>query len=151
MRALTAEESTVLNRLVCSFLALFLAGAALAIDLTDEQRAAIEKRIAPVGESCLAGDSSCGGSAAAASGAPRSGEEVYQSACVACHGSGVAGAPKFGDAAAWADRRAKGADTLHHSALNGVPGTGMMAKGGCVNCSDDEVIAAVDYMLANSQ
>jgi len=152
MRALTAEESTVLNRLVCSFLALLLAGAALAVDLTDAQRAEIEKRIAPVGESCLAGDSSCGGPAtAAAPGAARSGEEVYQAACMACHASGVAGAPRLGEAAAWADRRAKGVDALHQSGLNGVPGTGMMAKGGCMNCSDEEVIAAVDYMLDNSQ
>jgi len=153
MRALLAEESTVTNRLVCSFLALFLAGGVLALDLTEAQRAAIEERIQPVGASCLEGDSACAGSAvvAAAAGEPRSGEAVYQAACVACHASGVAGAPVYGDPASWSDRIAKGMDALYSSGLNGVPGTGMMAKGGCMNCTDAEVRAAVDYMVAASQ
>ena len=71
--------------------------------------------------------------------------------CMACHGTGAGGAPKFSDVAAWADRIAKGADALHTSGLNGVAGTAMMAKGGCMNCSDEEVIAAVDFMVAGSQ
>ena len=50
------------------------------------------------------------------------GEEVFNMACVACHGAGVAGAPKFGDTAAWAPRIAKGADTLHKHALEGFQG-----------------------------
>ena len=152
MRAPAAEESIVFNRLVCSFLALFLAGAALAVELTDEQRAAIEARIAPVGQSCLEGDSACAAPAvAAAGGEPRSGEAVYQAACLACHGTGAAGAPKLGDAAAWADRIAKGKDALYASGATGVPGTGMMARGGCMNCTDEEIHAAVDYMVAASQ
>jgi cytochrome c5 len=76
---------------------------------------------------------------------------VYESACSACHGTGAGGAPKYGDVEAWAPRIAKGMDALHQSGLNGVSGTGMMAKGGCMNCSDDEVIAAVDYMVEGSQ
>jgi len=142
----------VINRIAFSFLAVLLVGNAYAVDLTDAQRAAIEERIKPVGESCLEGDSSCGGPAvAAASSGPRSGEAVYQASCLACHDSGVAGAPKFGDAAAWADRIAKGTDVLYASGIKGVPGTGMMAKGGCMDCSDEEVNAAVDYMVAGSQ
>ena len=95
---------------------------------------------------------SCGGPAvAAAGGAPRSGEEVYNTACMACHSTGAAGAPKVGDAAAWADRIAKGMDALHASGVNGVAGTGMIAKGGCVACSDEEVYAAVDFMVAGSK
>ncbi len=70
---------------------------------------------------------------------------------MACHSTGAAGAPKLGDAVAWADRIAKGTDALYNSGVNGVPGTGMMAKGGCVSCSDEEVNAAVDYMVAGSQ
>ncbi|MAT92066.1 MAG: cellulose-binding protein [Halioglobus sp.] len=129
-----------------------LALGAWAVDLTDAQRAAIEERIKPVGESCLEGDTSCGGApAAAAGGGARSGEEVYNAACMACHMTGAAGAPKLGDAAAWAERIARGMDALHDSGINGVPGTGMMAKGGCVNCSDQEVMAAVDYMVEQSQ
>jgi len=135
-----------------SVLAALLAFSAAALDLTDAQRAAIEERIKPVGESCLQGDTSCGGPAvAAAGGAPRSGEEVYNAACMACHATGAAGAPKVGDAAAWADRIAKGKDALYNSGVNGVPGTGMMAKGGCVACSDEEIHAAVDFMIAGSQ
>jgi cytochrome c5 len=142
----------VTNRIAASVLALFLSAGALAVDLTDEQRAAIEERIKPVGEICLEGDSSCGGPAvAAAASGPRSGEEVYQAACLACHDSGVAGAPRLGDAAGWADRIAKGMDALYASGVNGVPGTGMMAKGGCMNCSDEEVHAAVDYMVQSVQ
>ena len=142
----------MINRIAFSFLAALLACSALAVELTDAQRAAIEERIKPVGTSCMAGDSSCGGAAAAAAGgAPRSGEEVYNTACMACHSTGAAGAPKFGDITAWGPRIAKGKDALYTSGLNGVPGTGMVAKGGCVNCSDEEIRAAVDHMIAGSQ
>ena len=55
------------------------------------------------------------------------------------------------DAAAWADRIAKGPEALYDSGVNGVPGTGMIAKGGCMACSDEEVNAAVDFMVAGSQ
>lgn len=141
----------MITRIVVCVLAMGLAVGALAVDLTEAQRAAVEERIKPVGESCLLGDSSCGGAAASASAGPRSGEEVYNAACMACHATGAAGAPMLGDVAAWAPRIAKGADALHNSGINGVPGTGMIAKGGCMNCSDEEVIAAVDYMIAGSQ
>jgi cytochrome c5 len=142
----------VINRIALSIFATLLAFSASAIDLTDAQRAAIEERIHPVGEVCLEGDNSCGGApAAAASSGPRSGEDVYNAACMACHSTGAAGAPKLGDTAAWADRIAKGNDVLYLSGIDGVAGTGMMAKGGCMNCSDEEVTAAVDYMVAGSQ
>jgi cytochrome c5 len=120
---------------------------------TDSQRAEIEARIKPPGEVCLQGDASCAGAAANtdSGGDARSGEVVYNESCMVCHASGVAGAPKLGDAAAWADRIAKGRDALHDTGLNGLAGTGMMARGGCGNCSDDEVRAAVDYMIDNSQ
>lgn len=140
-----------MHRFVFSFLAVLLAASAFAVDLTDAQRAAIEARIKPVGESCMEGDNTCGAPAVAVSTGPRSGEDVYNTACMACHSTGAGGAPKVGDVAAWADRIAKGTDALHASGLNGVPGTGMIAKGGCVACSDEEIYAAVDYMVANSQ
>ena len=141
-----------MTRIALSLVALCLATAAAAVDLTDAQRAEIEARIAPAGQSCLVGDSSCAQAAAAvASSGPRSGEEVYNAACMACHATGAGGAPVYGDATAWAERIAKGADVLHDSGINGVAGTGMMAKGGCMNCSDEEVMAAVDYMIAGSQ
>ena len=140
-----------MHRVVFSFLAVLLAASAFAVELSDAQRAAIEARIKPVGESCMEGDNSCGAPAVAASAGPRSGEEVYNTACMACHSTGAAGAPKVGDAAGWAARIAKGTDALYASGVNGVPGTGMIAKGGCVACSDEEIHAAVDFMVANSQ
>ena len=63
-----------------------------------------------------------------------------------CHGAGIAGAPKFGDKAAWAPRLKTGIDTLHSNALKGKGA--MPPKGGNGALSDDEVKAAVDYMAA---
>lgn len=77
-----------------------------------------------------------------------SGEQVYQKSCQSCHASGAAGAPKLGDSAAWKPRVAKGTDTLYMSALKGIPGTAMMAKGTCGACSEAELQAAVDYMVS---
>jgi cytochrome c5 len=143
----------VMTRIIFSVFSILLAVSASAADLSDKQRAEIEERIKPVGEVCLEGDSNCGGAAVAVAsgGAARSGEDVYNAACMACHSTGAAGAPKLGDVAGWADRIAKGNDALYSSGINGVAGTGMMAKGGCMNCSDDETKAAVDYMVAGSQ
>ncbi len=140
-----------MTRIALSLVAMVLAFSAAAVELNDAQKAAIEERIKPVGEVCLQGDATCGGAAASAASGPRSGEDVFNTACMACHATGAAGAPKMGDAAAWADRIAKGIDTLHQHGINGVPGTGMIAKGGCMNCSDEEVMAAVDYMVEHSQ
>lgn len=140
-----------MSRIIYSCVAILLASSAFALELSDGQRAEIESRIAPVGEVCMQGDASCGGAAVAASSGPRSGEDVYNAACMACHSTGAGGAPKVGDTAAWVDRIAKGNDVLYTSGVNGVPGTGMIAKGGCMQCSDEEVHAAVDFMVAGSQ
>lgn len=82
---------------------------------------------------------------------PRTGEEVYQAFCSTCHKIGVANAPVFADKAAWAPRIAKGIETLYQSSMNGVAGTAMTPKGSCMNCSEDELKAAVDYMVQNAQ
>ena len=74
------------------------------------------------------------------------GKHVYETACVACHGAGIAGAPKLGDKVAWAPRLTSGKDTLYASSLKGKGA--MPAKGGQVQLSDDHVKAAVDYMVA---
>ena len=63
---------------------------------------------------------------------------------MACHASGVAGAPKLGDRAAWAPRVAQGKNTLYNSALHGKGA--MPPKGGNTALPDDAVKAAVDYM-----
>ncbi len=92
-------------------------------------------------------------SAAAAPPPGRNGQQVYQATCVACHGAGIAGAPKLGDKSQWAKHIAKGLGTLYTSAVNGVQGsTGAMPpKGGNPALSDAEVRAAVDYMVARSK
>ncbi len=81
------------------------------------------------------------------------GEKTYKMTCFACHGTGAAGAPKFGDKAAWAPRIKKGKATLYQHALHGFKGkSGVMpAKGGRTDLSDADVKAAVDYMVAHSQ
>ncbi len=78
--------------------------------------------------------------------AARSGEQVYQLACAMCHGSGLAGAPKLGDSAAWKPRIAQGQAVLHDNAIHGI--RAMPAKGGNPSLSDAEVSAAVDYMVS---
>lgn len=80
-----------------------------------------------------------------------SGESTYNSACAACHAQGVAGAPKFADGGAWNDRIAKGKDTLYANAIKGYQGQAgyMPPKGGNASLSDDQVKAAVDYMVEN--
>lgn len=74
------------------------------------------------------------------------GRSIYQSTCAACHGSGIAGAPKVGDAAAWASRARSGTAALY---MNAISGKGAMpAKGGNTGLSEDDVRGAVDFMLA---
>ncbi|MCU0870510.1 MAG: cytochrome c oxidase subunit II [Burkholderiales bacterium] len=85
----------------------------------------------------------------AAGGAKADGAKVYNGICVACHAAGVAGAPKVGDKAAWKARIAQGQATLHEHAIKGI--RAMPAKGGNPALSDDEVKAAVDYMVAQSK
>lgn len=111
---------------------------------------AVVERIKAVGSVCIEGDDSCGGAApvAAAGGAARSGEEVYNTKCAACHATGAAGAPKYGTPE-WADRGTKGIDTLLSNAINGI--NAMPPRGLCADCSDDELKASIEHMLAGSK
>ena len=84
--------------------------------------------------------------AASAGGAKADGKAVYDKTCHVCHGTGLAGAPKFGDKAAWAPRIATGMQTLHNAAIHGL--NAMPPKGGNMALSDAEVTAAVDYMVS---
>jgi cytochrome c5 len=81
------------------------------------------------------------------------GKKVFGNVCSMCHASGVAGAPKPGDKADWGPRIAQGQDILYKHALEGFTGAkGMMpARGGSTTLKDEEVKAAVDYMVAQSQ
>lgn len=99
---------------------------------------AVAKRLKPVGDLALAD------TGADAAKAGKSGEEVYKSACAACHASGVAGAPKFGDKSDWAPRLKDGQKTLAATAIKGKGA--MPARGGNASLSDAEVERAVIYM-----
>jgi cytochrome c5 len=80
------------------------------------------------------------------------GKKLYDTACLACHGNGIAGAPKLGDNAAWAERIKQGNAVLYEHAIKGFQGkTGMMPPKGGSTAPDAEVKAAVDYMIAASK
>ena len=124
-----------------------------------EYQAAVAERIAPVGEVYLPGEeqeSSAPIVRAAAEPEPvaaaLSGPQVYNTACIACHSTGVGGAPVVGDAAQWTDRIAQGMDLLKQHAIEGFTGSAgfMPAKGGRIDLSDEEVAVAVDYMVGES-
>jgi cytochrome c5 len=119
-------------------------------------QAAIAARIKPVGIITLMGDAEAL-AAATVTVAPTAvatvmtGPQVYNMACIVCHAApGVGGAPPLGDAEQWTARIAQGAETLHMHAIQGFQGTKgfMPPKGGRVDLSDAEIIAAVDYMTS---
>lgn len=91
--------------------------------------------------------------AAPAPTASAAGQSVYNRTCALCHAAGVAGAPKPGDKAEWEPRIAQGVDVMYKHAIEGFTGSkGMMPpRGGASNLSDEEVKAAVDFMVEKSQ
>ncbi|MBU6438923.1 MAG: cytochrome c5 family protein [Betaproteobacteria bacterium] len=127
-------------------------------------QAATEQRIAPVAQASAAApaaaataSASAPAAKATAASAPAAGgttvadagKKVYESTCIACHGAGIAGAPKFGDKAEWGPIIAQGMPTLYDRALHGYTGKrGMMPPKGGSTASDADVKAAVDYMVA---
>ncbi len=125
-----------------------------------EYQAAVAERIKPFGEVYLPGEEQqAAGPTVQKAAEPQpvatamTGPQVYNSACIACHGNGVGGAPVTGDVAAWAARIAQGNDVLYDHAINGFQGSAgvMIAKGGRMDLSDEEVRLAVDYMVAESR
>ncbi|WP_227369362.1 c-type cytochrome [Halomonas sp. M20] len=127
------------------------AGIASAQDDTMSKEA-IAERLKPVGELCMQGDD-CGGAGAAPAAAVadsggdggKSGEEIYNSVCMACHDTGAAGAPIRGEEADWSDRVSKGFDTLLTHSTEGF--NAMPARGGNPSLSDDEMYAVTAYMV----
>jgi len=112
---------------------------------------AIQERIQPVARVAIAGEDFVEEEVIEVEAVKEvmTGPQVYNAICGSCHGAGVAGAPKTGDSGAWSARVAAGRDKLNANAINGFQGPAgfMPAKGGMTNLSDDEVIAAVQYML----
>ena len=127
---------------------------------------ALEKRLAAIGTlNIMTAEEAAEAAAAAAEEAaaaaaeqtqvaagPVDGESVYNTACMACHNAGIAGAPKVGDSEAWSARMAKGMEVLIENAIQGFQGEAgvMPAKGGNPALTDEEVTAAVQYMVDNS-
>jgi cytochrome c5 len=113
-------------------------------------QAKVRDRIAPVGQVRIAGQAeeapaAIGGTSSAAPAVARSGAEVYQAACLACHATGAAGAPKTGDKAAWEARVAQGMDVLMASVVNGKGA--MPPRGGNPSLTDEEIGKAIEHML----
>ena len=107
--------------------------------MTDE---AIEQRIRPVAGFELG---SATAAAAGAQGGAGAAKALYDTVCAGCHAAGVAGAPKFGDKAAWAPRIASGMNTLVTTAIKGKGA--MPPRGGRADASDADIKAVVEYMV----
>jgi len=124
---------------------------ALTVVADHDSDESIAERISAVGNLCVEGEKCKApvAKAVVAPTGPRSGADVYTGSCAACHGTGAAGAPKLGDAAAWSPRVAKGLDALIANAMNGI--NAMPPKGMCMDCSDDEIKDAVKHMVDNSK
>lgn len=127
-----------------------------------EYRRQLAERIAPPVRIAIAGRDNSAlaitapkppAQAAASAAMPASGAEVFQQVCTACHGQGIGGAPRAGDAAAWGARIAKGKGTLYQHAIEGFKGeTGIMPpKGGRTDIPDELIRAAVDQMTGMSR
>lgn len=144
----------ILKRLLVASAAALALVAGSSFAATDD---AIAERIKPYGNVCLVGDAcatvaaapaaaGADAGAAGASTAGRSGEAVYGQFCTVCHGTGLLGAPKTGDTAAWKAREdaVGGMDKLVLSAIAGK--NAMPPKGTCGDCSNDEIHAAIEHM-----
>jgi cytochrome c5 len=122
-------------------------------------QAELVERISPIGSAALPGDVSAEAVSAAQVTTPApvaavlTGPQVYNTACLACHGAGIGGAPILGDADSWSARISQGQELLNDHALNGYQGSAgyMPPKGGRADLSDDEIIAAVGYMIDQSR
>jgi cytochrome c5 len=126
----------------------------------EEYLAEVSKRLEPFGQVNLPGDDlSAEGPQSAEATTPTpvattlTGPQVYNEACIACHGNGIGGAPMITNSAAWKERIAQGVDTLRQHAIEGYTGSAgyMPPKGGRLDLSDDEIYGAVDYMVSEAQ
>lgn len=127
---------------------------------TEEYQQAVAERLRPFGQVYLPGDEIPPEEPQVAAAPPAqpvattmSGPQVYNAACIACHGSGVGGAPTLNDGTSWQARIAQGRDILNDHAINGYQGSAgyMPPKGGRIDLSDEEIIAAIDYMVSEAQ
>ena len=151
--------SMVLGLLVAFAIVLFAVARSMGADsqgaavlLEPLHLASVQKNIAPFAQVAIAGKdnsalaalSSPAGAAPAVS-VPTSGEQAFTQVCSACHATGVNGAPKVGDHAAWGPRIAQGKETLYKDAITG---KGTMPPKGGTTWPDATIRMAVDYMLS---
>lgn len=119
--------------------------------MNDFEREAIQERLKPIGQISISAqqpETEQQVAQAQPTQEPKSGQEIYNSVCMACHATGVSNAPKLGDQAAWQERYAKGKDALMNSVFNGL--NAMPPRGGNADLSDEELERAIDYMLAEA-
>jgi cytochrome c5 len=162
--------SLVIGVLVALAIVFFVAARAIGAATQDKEVLtgpdyyhSVAARVAPLAQEAVAGQNNAaltiappaGATAQAGGGSsglamPTSGKDLFDQTCSACHGAGIAGAPKAGDKAAWASHIAKGLPTLYDHALHGFTGdTGTMpAKGGRTDAPDAMVEQAVNYMVS---
>jgi len=134
----------LLKRFFIIFLGLFLPLLTVAGN-NSMSPALIRARTAPVGKVNIALPTSVAPTAGAASESLTSGKKIYETTCVVCHGSGLAGAPKFADKTAWKPRIAQGFDVLFKHVQQGYKA--MPPKGTCTACSEADLKAAVNYLI----
>ncbi len=127
-------------RFLISITLLILTAQTFAATVDEKEYQAITERIKPVGDVYLAGAEPV----AKKRTEPRDGATVFNTFCTACHTTGAAGAPIRGNHELWAPRVAKGMDVLTNHALNGF--NAMPARGSCMDCTDEEVVAAIKYL-----
>ena len=159
--------SLVIGLLVAIAIAIFAFARVVASETQDKQvleeaqyLRTVKQHLEPVAHEAIAGQdnaalaikpdtTAAAGSAGAGPAMPTTGEGLFQQTCSACHGQGIAGAPKAGDKALWGPRIAKGKDVLYQHAMNGFTGTAgvMPPKGGRMDAPDALVKQAVDYMV----
>ncbi|HZW59382.1 MAG TPA: c-type cytochrome [Woeseiaceae bacterium] len=127
---------------------------------TEEYQAAVTRRLQPFGQVYMPGEDIPADEPQVAEAAPAkpvattlTGPQVFNEACIACHGSGVGGAPMLSDTDNWAPRIEQGMDVLRQHALNGYAGSAgyMPPKGGRVDLSDQEIFDAIEYMVSEAQ
>jgi cytochrome c5 len=162
--------SLVIGALVALAIVFFVAARAIGAATQDkavlsgqDYYKSVAARVAPLEQEAVAGQNNAalaikpmaGATAQAGGGSsglamPTSGKDLFDQTCSACHGAGIAGAPKAGDKAAWASHISKGLPTLYDHALHGFTGdTGTMpAKGGRTDVPDAMVEQAVNYMVS---
>lgn len=135
--------------------AFFAHQAALADAESTSTTADVRERTAKFGRVCLEGDPCASAeqaapqTAIAPTGTGMSGKAVYDRFCFACHSTGVGGAPILADEAQWAPKIDQGWDVMMTNSKNGI--NLMPPMGTCLACSDEELEAAINYMIQGSE